>query len=93
MFIRSIDEKELETERFEELTDTVVHKIFPQDEKGQSMRWSKFKNRDAREMYEIVSQRVFPFIKSMNGNGGQTSFSKYMQTAMFLFPEENKQLL
>lgn len=93
MFIRSLDEKELESERFEALTGFAMPKLFPQDEEGQSMRWSKFKNRDAREMYDIVGKLVFPFIKSMNGDGGETAFSKYMQTAMFLFPEENEQLL
>lgn len=85
MFIRSLDEKELESESFEALTGESLPKIFPQDEQGQSMRWSKFRDRDAREIYEIAGQRVFPFIKSMNGGGkAQTAFSRYMNDAMFL---------
>ena len=41
MFIRSLDEKELETEGFEHMTGETLPKIFPQNEAGQSMRWSK----------------------------------------------------
>lgn len=94
MFIRSLDEKEYENEQMEALTGKPTKRIFPQDDYGQSMRWSKFKNLDAREIYDIVANRVFPFIKSMNGGAeGSTAFSKYMQSAMFLFPEENKQVL
>ena len=94
MFIRSLDEKEFENEQMAAYTGKPAKRIFPQDLVGQSMRWSKFKNLDAREIYDVVANRVFPFIKSMNGGAeGNTAFSKYMQSAMFLFPEENKQVL
>ena len=65
MFIRSLDEKELETEEFETMTGEKLEKIFPQSAAGQSMRWSKFKNNDPRQIYDVISQRVFPAIKSM----------------------------
>jgi type I restriction enzyme M protein len=85
MFIRSLDEKELENESFESLGGETITKIFPQDEDGQSMRWSKFKTKDPRMIYDIVGTKVFPFIKSMNGTN-KTAFSRYMQDAMFLVP-------
>lgn len=65
MFIRSLDEKELETEEFENMTGEKMNRIFPVSVMGQSMRWSKFKNNDAREIYDIISRRVFPAIKNM----------------------------
>lgn len=65
MFIRSLDEKELETEEFENMGDEKMDKIFPQSPIGQSMRWSKFKNNDPRNIYDLISQRVFPAIKNM----------------------------
>ena len=65
MFIRSLDEKELETEEFENMTGEKMDKIFPQSAVGQSMRWSKFKNNDPRDIFDVISQRVFPAIKSM----------------------------
>ena len=85
MFIRSLDEKELENESIEALGGENAPKIFPQDEAGQQMRWSKFKNKDPREIYDIVSTNVFPFIKDLNGKNA-SAFSRYMQDAIFLIP-------
>lgn len=85
MFIRSLDEKELESESFEAVSGETMPKIFPQDEDGQAMRWSKFKTKDSRVIYDIVGTKVFPFIKAMNGEN-TTAFSRYMQDAMFLVP-------
>ena len=65
MFIRSLDEKELEQEEFDHMTGGTGQRIFPQSAEGQSMRWSRFKDRDSREIYEIISMRVFPAIKKM----------------------------
>ena len=65
MFIRSLDEKELEREEFANMTGETADHIFPQSEIGQAMRWSKFKNRDSREIFDIISQHVFPAVKKM----------------------------
>ena len=65
MFIRSLDEKELESEEFENMSGEKMDKIFPQSIIGQSMRWSKFKDNDPRDIYNVISQRVFPAIKNM----------------------------
>ncbi|MDD3416307.1 MAG: class I SAM-dependent DNA methyltransferase [Lachnospiraceae bacterium] len=65
MFIRSLDEKELETEEFENMTGEKMERIFPISEVGQSMRWSSFKEKDSRVIFEVVSQRVFPAIKKL----------------------------
>ena len=65
MFIRSLDEKELENEELENLSGEAMPKIFPQSPAGQSMRWSKFKNDDPRRIFDVMSQRVFPAIKKI----------------------------
>ncbi len=75
MFIRSLDEKELETEEFENMTGEKLVKIFPQSPIGQSMRWSKFKNNDPRQIYDVISQRVFPAIKNLK-NGRLPDFTE-----------------
>lgn len=67
MFIRSLDEKELENEEFANMIGENVDYIFPQTESGQSMRWSKFKDKDPRQIYDIIAQRVFPAIKKIKG--------------------------
>ena len=64
MFIRSLDEKELEIESMESMGMEMEH-IFPQTPSGQAMRWSKFKHSDPREIYDLMQQRVFPAIKGM----------------------------
>jgi type I restriction enzyme M protein len=79
-----LDEKELENEQIEALGGE-VKKIFPDNEEGQAMRWSKFKTKDPREIFDIISTKVFPFIKSLNGDNN-TAFSRYMENAMFLIP-------
>ncbi len=65
MFIRSLDEKELENEEFANMTGEISDLIFPQSQIGQAMRWSKFKDRDSREIFDLISQRVFPAVKKM----------------------------
>lgn len=83
MFIRSLDDKQNEID-IERQYIANIKDIFPNTEEGQELRWSQFKNKDPREIYDIIANKVFPFIKDMNGNG--TSFTKYMGDAMFLIP-------
>lgn len=65
MFIRSLDEKETENESFEAISGIPGPKIFPQTETGQMMRWSKFKDKDPRAIFDVVKNRVFPAVKNM----------------------------
>ena len=46
MFIRSLDEKELATEDFENMAGEKMEHIFPASAAGQSMRWSRFKDKE-----------------------------------------------
>ena len=85
MFIKSLDDKELEAEQLEVLTNAPMTKIFPTDVVGQSMRWHIFKNKEAGEIFQIVKDQVFPFIKKL-GNGQDSAFSRYMSDAIFMFP-------
>ncbi len=48
---------------------TNPEKIFPQTPSGQAMRWSKFKDRDPRDIFNLISSRVFPAIKSFISTG------------------------
>lgn len=74
MFIRSLDEKELETEEMENMMGIEMPKIFPQSEIGQAMRWSRFKDKDPRVIFDLISLRVFPAIKQMK-NGRLPDFT------------------
>ncbi|HZG85599.1 class I SAM-dependent DNA methyltransferase [Paenibacillus sp.] len=85
MFIRSLDEKEREAERAEAAGGRPEPRRFPPTEEGQSMRWSRFKTMDPQRMFDIVGTKVFPFIKTLNGDNA-TAFARYMQDAVFLIP-------
>ena len=83
LFIKGLDEIETNNEKTEQLLGVKFKKIF--DEEHQDCRWSKFKNMSANEMFKIVSEKVFPFIKNLQPSK-ESSFSKYMENAIFLVP-------
>ncbi|MDU7252022.1 MAG: class I SAM-dependent DNA methyltransferase [Clostridium sp.] len=83
LFIKDLDDNEILAESDAELLQIPFEGMFPSDK--QYLRWSKFKNEEAGEMYRIVSEEVFPFIKDIHGDE-QSAYSKYMGDAMFKIP-------
>ncbi|PDM39734.1 MULTISPECIES: class I SAM-dependent DNA methyltransferase [unclassified Geobacillus] len=83
LFIKGLDEAETQREKEAALLGIEFERIFPEDK--QHLRWSKFKNLEASQMYEIVSKEVFPFIKSLHGNKN-SAYAKYMSDAIFMIP-------
>ena len=67
LFIRSLDEKELDNERMDAFMGTKGKRIFPSSPIGQSMRWSQFKDKDAQTIFNTIQRFVFPAIKEMKG--------------------------
>ena len=83
LFIKGLDETEKIKEQEYSAIGIPYKGIFPEDK--QYIRWSKFKDREAGEMYEIVQNEVFPFIKNLHTNEG-SAYSKYMGDAIFKIP-------
>lgn len=83
LFIKGLDEVETNNEKTEQILGVKFKRIF--DDEHQDCRWSKFKNLSASEMYNLMSTKIFPFIKNMKV-GKDSSFSKYMEKAMFMIP-------
>jgi type I restriction enzyme M protein len=52
------------------------------------LRWSKFKDLEAENMFNLVKDDVFEFIKNMGKEDGST-FSQYMENAIFMIPTPN----
>lgn len=48
------------------------------------MRWSKFKDRDAVEIFDIIKNEVFPFIKEMTGDD-ETAFQIYERCISWIY--------
>lgn len=83
LFIKSLDDKQLKSEAEASLIGIEPKIIFNLD--NQELRWNNFKHYNAEKMYEIVSGKVFPFIKKLNGSG-DSSFTRFMEDAMFTIP-------
>ncbi len=50
------------------------------------MRWSVFRHTGPQNMFDMVRQNVFEFIKHI-GTGEECAYSRYMKTAIFLIPD------
>ncbi len=50
-----------------------------------TLRWNVFKNKEAEQMYGIISRDAFSFIKNLNV-GRESSYSRFMANATFLIP-------
>lgn len=53
--------------------------------KRSTLRWSEFKHMQAEEMLQHVQNRVFPFLKDMNGT--ESNFTHHMKNAVFIIPK------
>lgn len=83
LFIRQLDEVETTKENEAVFLGIDYKGIFPSD--MQHLRWNQFKDREAGEMYQIVLNEVFPFIKGLHQEG-DSAYSKYMNDAIFKIP-------
>jgi type I restriction enzyme M protein len=90
LFLRRLDDMQtLEENKAARLKKTIERSIFPSgnDAKGRSyqdMRWSRLKNLDPQDMYTVVSEHAFPFLREIGGDG--STYSKHMQGARFTLP-------
>ncbi len=82
-FIKELDEQHTrEEKKANRLNRPIANPVFDETPKQQNMRWSKFKHFAPSEMFKIVQEDVFPFIKNMGGE----NFAKYMKDAVFMIP-------
>ena len=52
---------------------------------GRQLKWSVFHDFPAAQMYTVVQESVFPFIKNLHGDKN-SAYSKYMDDAIFKLP-------
>lgn len=83
LFIKGLDDIETTKEKEAAFLNLPYQGMFPEGK--QQLRWSKFKNREATEMYDIMMREVFPFIKNLHQDGG-SAYAKYMGDAIFKIP-------
>jgi type I restriction enzyme M protein len=90
LFIRRLDELQTTKEnRANRLGTSIDDPTFPpgDDDLGRpfaDLRWSRFKDRDPAEMFAIVGERVFPFLRELGGE--KSTYSHHMRDARFTVP-------
>lgn len=90
LFIRRLDDLQTAKEnRANRLGSPIEAPIFPAggDDNARpyvDLRWSRFKDREPSEMFSIVGERVFPFIRQIGP--GDSTYSHHMRDARFTIP-------
>jgi type I restriction enzyme M protein len=89
LFIKRLDDLHtLEENKAATLGTAMDRRIFPEgnDDRGRAyadMRWSRFKHFEARDMMNVVSEHVFPFLRQLGEEG--SSYGQHMKDARLGF--------
>ncbi len=95
LFLRRLDELQtLEESKAARLRKPIERRVFPEglDGKGrpyEDFRWSRFKHFAPADMYTVVSEHVFPFLRTdlgRNHGGDDTTYAHHMKDARFTIP-------
>lgn len=90
LFLRRLDDlHSLEERKAARLKQPLARRIFPEgnDPRGQpyeDLRWSRLKHLEAKEMYAVVAEHVFPFLRTLGGDG--STYAAHMKDARFTIP-------
>jgi type I restriction enzyme M protein len=95
MFIRRLDDLHtLEENKATRLKKPIERRIFPEgkDPKGrpyEALRWSRFKHLAPGEMFVVVSEHVFPFLRAdlpRQLGSADSTYAHHMKDARFTIP-------
>src|ERR1039457_1735956 len=90
LFLRRLDELQtLEENKATRLKRPIENAIFPvgDDARGRpfrDLRWSHFQNFSPSEMYEVLNDHVFPFLRTLGGD--ESTYAHHMKDARFTIP-------
>jgi type I restriction enzyme M protein len=90
LFLRRLDDLHtLEENKSTRLKQPIQKRIFPEgnDQRGipyENFRWSRFKHFEAREMFNVIDLNVFPFLRTLGGDG--STYAEHMKDARFTIP-------
>jgi type I restriction enzyme M protein len=91
LFLKRLDDLHtLEENKANRLKKPMERRIFPEgmDARGRSyedLRWSRFKHFAPAEMFTVVGEHVFPFLRSLGGDG--STYAHHMKDARFTIPK------
>ncbi|MGH8727687.1 MAG: N-6 DNA methylase, partial [Burkholderiales bacterium] len=90
LFLRRLDDLHtLEENKSTRLKKPMERRVFPgsKDAKGRAyddFRWSRFKHFAPAEMYAVVGEHVFPWLRTLGGDG--STYAHHMKDARFTIP-------
>lgn len=87
LFLRRLDDLQtLEENKARIIRKPVENPRFTKDQ--QHLRWGNFKNLAPEEMYRVVSEEVFPFLRQLGtqDNVEDSTYSHHMKDARFTIP-------
>ena len=90
LFLRRLDDLEtLEENKASRSGEIMTRRFYPEgkdafDRRYDQLRWSRFKNEAPAEMFSIVRDSVFPFLRNLGTDG--TTFAHHMEGARFTIP-------
>jgi type I restriction enzyme M protein len=94
LFLRRLDDLHtLEENKSARLGKPIERRVFPKGKDGigkgggrpyDDLRWSRFKHFAPGEMYTVVSEHVFPFLRTLGGD--DSTYAHHMKDARFTIP-------
>ncbi|MDQ3419723.1 MAG: type I restriction-modification system subunit M N-terminal domain-containing protein, partial [Acidobacteriota bacterium] len=94
LFLRRLDDLHtLEENKAARVKGHVARRVFPEGKDGigkkggrpyDDLRWSRFKHFAPAEMYTVVSEHVFPFLRTLGGD--DSTYAHHMKDARFTIP-------
>jgi type I restriction enzyme M protein len=94
LFLRRLDDLHtLEENKSARLKKPMERRVFPEGNDGigmhggrpyEDLRWSRFKHFAPSDMYSVLDQHVFPFLRTLGGDG--STYAHHMKDARFTIP-------
>src|SRR5689334_19256890 len=93
LFIKRLDDLHTREEnKANRLKKPIEHRVFPggKDKHGtnprkyEDYRWSRFKHLAPADMFEVISEHVFPFLRTLGGDN--STYAHHMKDARFTIP-------
>lgn len=85
MFLQRLDQAHTRAEKKARMNqEPIENPVFDADPKIQRLRWSRFKQSETADMYETVADQVFPWLRTLGGEG--STYERHMKDARFTIP-------
>ncbi len=83
IFMKRLEDQDVAREQNSKLLEGKFESVFKGNE---DCKWSKWTEMAAEKMFEHIRDKVFPFLRKLNG-GEKSIYSKYMKDASFTIPK------